>query len=212
MFIFQESNSEMTRKMIKTASSMTKISSWKSFNTESPNTITTSQKKSNKTTYTPYHVEKVETIGSMSKIKDVIIPNTFGRIIVMWKKITRDFGVVKKNKESLQVVEWGYFVDLENLQGQHFHVSPLSQVRPKLNPIKENGSDYVKKYDSDENLNQPFLIQLYDTGIIYTLFTVLSIKNKSSFLSKGVILALGLMTLTFGGYNILIKNQNQGLH
>ena len=202
--------------MIKKPSSLTKISTWKSFNQDIPNYIPKVSKSKNRKTYSPYpnkntnENENDEDIGSFSKMKGIIIPNTFQKAIGMWQKIKRDLGLADPKKD-IKSVEWGYFVDIENLQGQHFLVSPLRQKLPKLNPIYENGNNFVNRGDSDEKVNYPLLVQLYDHGLLYSLVTVLSIRNNKSFVRQTIIIAFGLMTLSIGGYNILNRCGNQGL-
>jgi hypothetical protein len=206
----------MTRKMIKKPSSLTKISTWKSFNPDLPNYIPKVSKSKNRKTYPTYpnkntnENENDEDNGSFSKMKGIIIPSTFQKAIWVWQKIKRDLGLTNIKKD-INSVEWGYFVDIENLQGQHFLVSPLRQKLPKLNTINENGNNFVNSCDSDENVNYPLLVQLYDNGLLYSLVTVLSIRNNKSFVTKTIILAFGIMTLSIGGYNILNRCGNQGL-
>lgn len=203
--------------MIKKPSSLAKISSMKSFNQDLPNYIPKVSKSKNRKTYSPYpnkttnENENDEDNGSFSKMKGIIVPNTFQKAIGMWQKIQRDLGF-NNTKKDVKSVEWGYFVDIENLQGQHFLVSPLRQKLPKLNTINENGNDFVNRRDSDEKVNYPLLVQLYDNGFLYSLVTVLSVRNEKSFVTKTIIIAFGLMTLSIGGYNILNRCGNQGLH
>lgn len=130
----------------------------------------------------------------------------------------------KNNQITPDSVEWGYFVDLETINKQHYLRKKFEQKLPQrpntyfmpsyfnslplfLGPLKE-------KIDSSNNsemsivemgsiLNEDSLPLLYDYSVLYTMVTFVSMKYKCQ--SSGtLLLALGLISLSLGGYSIYL--------